>query len=258
MMQETGSNIENSSNIILSIRFTPNGLYYSITIHGVVKILNFVEFTSDEIGNELNNILTNINNNYNIVNVIIDTCNVTLVPEEMLGIYEDDAAQNILKINSIEFNQNSTAIITEAKYGIRAIMATDPEILHIFKDNFKHAKFHSSILTNISIDPNAIIVTINDESISINCNVNEQVVYADVMSKDTDIATVIYYIQSLKSQFEKKNYRLPVYITGSRCIETTPQIKASVSNVKFVANYNDDTLNNRDDISNYNDLIQLS
>ena len=257
-MQVTGSNINNTSDIILSIRVTPSGLYYSMTKHESVETLNYVPFTSNDVEAELTSSLVELHSNYSAVNVIIDTSDVILTPENLISIDEYDSARKILELNTINIPQSATPIITESKHGVRALMAANSAIVKIFKDNFDTVKFYATILSDILMDIDSIAVTFNDCSTSISCCVGNRLLYADVMSSNIEINTLLYCIQSVRLQFESKNTPLPVYVSGSQSSAILEQIQAIIHDVHDVSCLNWCVVPQRADINNYNDLIRLS
>ena len=258
MMQVTGSNKINISNIILSIRFTPSGLYYSITKQGRVETLDYIQFNSNDTERELAEVLLDLKQEFDVVNVIIDTDDLLLVPDELITIEDKEAALNILSLNAMAVNDGYTPIITQAKRGIKAIMIAETNVINQFKVSFPNVKFYATIISDILIDGNAIVVTMNDRATSISCSIDTEILCADVISSSTDIDTTMYYIQSIRDMLKKESSNLPIYISGARVSSALELVQAVLPNVEVLPSLGDDELNRRADIGCYNDLIRLS
>lgn len=261
-MQETGSNIEASLNRILSIRLAPSGLYYSITKSGKLETLDKIRLASTDVTAELKSIFggaySDFTQNFDVVNVVVDKSEVLLVPEELVGMADVDSAKEILKINSIVVADGSEVVITGAVRGVRALFMLDRDLIDIFTARFSDVKFSATILSDVLMESNSIRVTINEMATSISCRVEGDLLYADVMPSDLDATTIVYYIQSLVSQFTKKGAAISTYISGSKCQELLAHISSIMPVIQDSACVGCSTFGQRRDIVSYNDLIRLS
>lgn len=257
MMQETGSNRSDSLNTILSIRFAPSGLYCSITKQGYAKSLSYTPLLSDNIEMELKSCLAAINGDYECVNVIIDTDSVVVVPEELIVSDDIESAKELLNLNSLDIPNGCMPIVTESKRGVRAIVIADATVIQIFKNHFSSVEFYATIISDMLMESNAITVTINDNSTSISCIVDEKILYADVIPVSTDLDTVAYYIENLRGQFETKNNKLPVYISGSKSAAVLTHLNSITMDMCSALWLDGCALVGEADMCGYNDLIRL-
>lgn len=254
-MQVTGNKNSNNNNTILSIRVSPSGLCYFVMKGGKIGIANRMEILPsagvDGIVTALGND-TVFNQKHDIVNIVIDSCDMILVPDDMV---DDEFAVDALMLSSIDITDSDVVVVTEMVLGVRAICKVDKAVFDVLKQAFPTAKFYASIHSDIMIESDSIRITANDESTSMCCRVGGKLVYANIIPSNYEVNTLVYYIQSIvKLCGQMKG--VGIYISGSRCSELLEPLREMVTITPSESYGN--ICSSDIEINVYMDLIRLS
>lgn len=189
-MQETGSNITQSNNV-LSIRLSSNGQYFSV---------------SDD--------------NSPVVRVTLDTDQVVLIPAEL---FKTELAESYLKINACPIEAGQCVVVSAEVEGIVAVMGWSGEQIDDLKSKYAdRLEFYSPILDSIARkQTNSLSLILSENRLYVTLY-NDKLEYAECLPCESS-SDILYYIDNMKNLFglEKR----AIYIYGEQAKQLVRTVK---------------------------------